>query len=346
MFYILKLPASTIDRCFSFEPQLRARIETANKPGSRCCVLAHISSQNVPSVSPERHTPLLLANSKARLKDFVRRGGGGCRQCGRALGLPPFGESLLPRATSRGWQTGRVRTLMLCAVEADGSTASSHDYLLFETRSQDNALWVHVPVLYFKSIGSDLDWKFRTDGPTTGLAGRSLAWPRGKVLGGSSALNGLLYVRGIKQDFDAWAADNEGWSYQEVLPFFKSSEDAPYESPQRGRHGPMSVCDGSFVTDLAERWSTACREPKVHMLNAYASETHSRLRPRVAEVTTCAVCPVSATWRTWLPAPVLASPTSPTSKRRPGFVAPVPCRCTRSAISGATSTSAATQRCA
>ncbi|CAJ1343053.1 unnamed protein product [Effrenium voratum] len=132
--------------------------------------------------------------------------------------------------------------------------------LLEAGRQDDNALWVHVPVFYFKSIGSDLDWKFRTDGPTTGLAGRSLAWPRGKVLGGSSALNGLLYVRGIKQDFDAWAADNEGWSYQEVLPFFKSSEDAPYESPQRGRHGPMSVCDGSFVTDLAERWSTACHD--------------------------------------------------------------------------------------
>ena len=113
---------------------------------------------------------------------------------------------------------------------------------------------MHVPVCYFKAIGSSLDWKYQTDPNTSGLNGRSLAWPRGKVLGGSSSLNGLLYIRGLKTDYDAWAeAGNQGWSYEELLPHFRRSEDAPFDHPDRGRKGPMSVCEGSYRTDLAER---------------------------------------------------------------------------------------------
>ena len=82
-----------------------------------------------------------------------------------------------------------------------------------------------------------------------------------KVLGGSSALNGLLYVRGLKSDYDRWSmAGNVGWSYEELLPYFRSCEDAPYPAQHRGQDGPMSVSEGSYVTDLAERWSNACAE--------------------------------------------------------------------------------------
>lgn len=154
--------------------------------------------------------------------------------------------------------------------------------LLLEAGRQDNAIWVHLPVFYFKSIGNaQFDWMFKTHGPTSGLDGRSLAWPRGKVLGGSSALNGLLYVRGLKRDYDAWASDgNQGWSYEELLPFFRSCEDAPYEEEHRGRAGPMSVSDGSYVTELAERWSTACAEvcgvPRVRDMSDVAADEDSK----------------------------------------------------------------------
>eukprot|EP00435_Cladocopium_sp_Y103_P035944 s1703_g9.t1 len=146
----------------------------------------------------------------------------------------------------------------------------------------DNAIWVHLPVFYFKSIGNPhFDWMFKTHGPTSGLDGRSLAWPRGKVLGGSSALNGLLYVRGLKRDYDAWArAGNEGWSYEELLPYFRSCEDAPYDDEHRGSAGPMSVSDGSYVTELAERWSTACAEvcqvPRVRDMSDVAADEDSK----------------------------------------------------------------------
>lgn len=154
--------------------------------------------------------------------------------------------------------------------------------LLLEAGRQDNAIWVHLPVFYFKSIGNPhFDWMFKTHGPTSGLDGRSLAWPRGKVLGGSSALNGLLYVRGLKRDYDTWAAaGNEGWSYEALLPYFRSCEDAPYDEEHRGRAGPMSVSDGSYVTELAERWSSACAEvcgvPRVRDMSDVAADEDSK----------------------------------------------------------------------
>lgn len=137
--------------------------------------------------------------------------------------------------------------------------------LLIEAGRQDNSPFLHVPVFYFKSIGTpSFDWMFRTDGPTTGLAGRSLAWPRGKVLGGSSSLNGLLNIRGLAQDYDQWASlGNQGWSFDEVLPHFRALEDGPFAEERPGSHGsggPVSISEGRHETDLAERWSTACAE--------------------------------------------------------------------------------------
>jgi len=148
--------------------------------------------------------------------------------------------------------------------------------LLVEARGQDSTPFVHVPVTYFKTIGTPAyDWMFRTHGPTSGLAGRSLAWPRGKVLGGSSSLNGLLYVRGLAHDYDSWAAaGNEGWVWSDVLPHFRACEDAPFEGEERGQGGPMSVSEATHITDLAERWSTACSEvcgvPRVRDMSCVA----------------------------------------------------------------------------
>ncbi len=98
--------------------------------------------------------------------------------------------------------------------------------LLLEAGGPDINPWIHVPVGYFKTMHHpSTDWCYMTE-PDKGINGRRLQWPRGKVLGGSSSLNGLLYVRGQAEDYDRWEAlGNKGWSFKEVLPYFKKSED-------------------------------------------------------------------------------------------------------------------------
>ena len=98
--------------------------------------------------------------------------------------------------------------------------------LLIEAGGHDDYLWIHVPVGYLRCIGNPrTDWLFRTE-PDPGLNGRSLRYPRGKVLGGSSSINGMIYMRGQARDYDHWEAlGNPGWSWDECLPFFLQHED-------------------------------------------------------------------------------------------------------------------------
>ncbi|AHV91406.1 GMC family oxidoreductase [Bordetella holmesii] len=98
--------------------------------------------------------------------------------------------------------------------------------LLLEAGGKDNWHWIHIPVGYLYCIGNPrTDWCYRTQADP-GLAGRSLGYPRGRVLGGSSAINGMIYMRGQRADYDGWAAlGNPGWSWDDVLPYFKSCED-------------------------------------------------------------------------------------------------------------------------
>ena len=98
--------------------------------------------------------------------------------------------------------------------------------LLLEAGGRDNWRWIHIPVGYLYCIGNPRsDWCYST-APDPGLNGRTLGYPRGRVLGGSSAINGMIYMRGQAADYDAWAAlGNRGWSWQEVLPYFLKMED-------------------------------------------------------------------------------------------------------------------------
>jgi choline dehydrogenase len=98
--------------------------------------------------------------------------------------------------------------------------------LLIEAGGNDDYLWIHIPVGYLYCIGNPrTDWLFHTD-EDPGLNGRSLRYPRGKVLGGSSSINGMIYMRGQARDYDQWGAlGNPGWSWRECLPFFKQHED-------------------------------------------------------------------------------------------------------------------------
>lgn len=97
--------------------------------------------------------------------------------------------------------------------------------LLLEAGGQDNYPWIHIPVGYLYCIGNPrTDWCFKTQAQP-GLQGRSLSYPRGKVLGGSSSINGMIYMRGQASDYDRWAEmGNPGWSWKDVLPLFKRSE--------------------------------------------------------------------------------------------------------------------------
>ncbi|MDQ6639865.1 MAG: GMC family oxidoreductase N-terminal domain-containing protein [Pseudomonadota bacterium] len=102
--------------------------------------------------------------------------------------------------------------------------------LVIEAGGQDNYLWVHIPVGYLYCIGNPrTDWLYSTE-PAVGLNGRSLRYPRGKVLGGSSSINGMIYMRGQARDYDGWGAGdghgvNPGWSWAECLPYFLKHED-------------------------------------------------------------------------------------------------------------------------
>ena len=91
-----------------------------------------------------------------------------------------------------------------CVLANRLSANPKHRVALLEAGGRDSSPWIHIPVGYFKTMGNpNTDWCYHTQ-PDPGLNGRSIAWPRGKVLGGSSSINGLLYVRGQAQDYDHW----------------------------------------------------------------------------------------------------------------------------------------------
>ncbi|MYD75226.1 MAG: choline dehydrogenase [Gammaproteobacteria bacterium] len=149
-----------------------------------------------------------------------------------------------------------------CVLANRLSENPSHRVLVLEAGGKDWNPWIHVPVGYFKTMHNpSTDWCYVTE-PDPGLSGRSLQWPRGKVLGGSSSLNGLLYVRGQPRDYDHWAElGNRGWAYEDVLPFFKLSEDQEHgESRFHGVGGPQKVSDLRLRRPIAEKFVAAAME--------------------------------------------------------------------------------------
>ncbi len=113
-----------------------------------------------------------------------------------------------------------------CVVANRLSESGRHRVLLLEAGGHDRWIWYNIPVGYLFAIGNPRsDWMFRTE-PEPGLNGRSLAYPRGKVLGGSSAINAMISMRGQAADYDRWASLGlTGWSWQDVLPVFRRIED-------------------------------------------------------------------------------------------------------------------------
>ena len=149
-----------------------------------------------------------------------------------------------------------------CVLANRLSADSSRTVLLLEAGGRDNNPWIHIPVGYFRTLHNPkTDWCYKAD-PDPGLNGRSLDWPRGKVLGGSSSINGLLYIRGQKEDFDYWRQlGNEGWSYEDVLPYFRRAEDQERGADAfHGTGGPLAVSDMRMRSDVCEALIAAAEE--------------------------------------------------------------------------------------
>ena len=112
-----------------------------------------------------------------------------------------------------------------CVLANRLSAISSNKILLLEAGGKDTNPWIHIPVGYYKTMHNPkTDWCFKTE-PDEMMNNRSINYPRGKTLGGSSSINGLLYIRGQEEDYNMWRQlGNVGWGWKDVLPYFLKSE--------------------------------------------------------------------------------------------------------------------------
>ena len=147
-----------------------------------------------------------------------------------------------------------------CVLANRLTESGRHSVLLLEAGGSDQRFWLKAPIGYGMSFyNPKVNWMYRTE-PDPGLAGRQGYWPRGKVLGGSSSINAMVFVRGQPGDFDDWAAlGNPGWGWNDVLPYFKKLEDSEHgPSDIRGVGGPLHVSDVSAdVHPLCETYLRA-----------------------------------------------------------------------------------------
>nr|WP_044025170.1 choline dehydrogenase [Roseobacter litoralis] len=148
-----------------------------------------------------------------------------------------------------------------CVLANRLSADPKNKVILLEAGGRDLNPWIHIPVGYFKTIHNpNVDWCYKTE-PDPGLNGRSIEWPRGKVLGGSSSLNGLLYVRGQPQDYDRWRQmGNTGWGWDDVLPLFKRAECNERGADEfHGDQGPLSVSNMRIQRPITDAWVAAAQ---------------------------------------------------------------------------------------
>jgi len=132
-----------------------------------------------------------------------------------------------------------------CAVAARLSEDPATRVLLLEAGGEDRNRWIHIPLGFGKTFADpSVNWCYETE-PDPGASNRRVFWPRGKVLGGSSSINGMVYIRGQAEDFDHWRQlGNTGWSFEDVLPYFKRAEHQTRGADAfHGTDGPLCVSD-------------------------------------------------------------------------------------------------------
>jgi len=159
-----------------------------------------------------------------------------------------------------------------CVLANRLSSIKTNKILLLEAGGKDTYPWIHIPVGYYKTMHNPkTDWCFKTE-PDKTMNNRSINYPRGKTLGGSSSINGLLYIRGQEQDYNMWRQlGNVGWSWNDVLPYFLKSENQERgKSEFHGVEGPISVEDQRIQLDILDVFMDAAEEvgiPKVNDFN-------------------------------------------------------------------------------
>ncbi|MBS0611580.1 MAG: choline dehydrogenase [Proteobacteria bacterium] len=169
-----------------------------------------------------------------------------------------------------------------CVLANRLSESGQHRVLVLEYGGSDRSIWVQMPsALSIPMNMPRFNWFYHSESEP-GLGGRSLHTPRGKVLGGSSSINGLVYIRGNAQDFDGWERlGARGWAYRDVLPYFKRAEGRLEGGNEyRGADGPLKTCYGTLNTPLHAAWLAAAREagyPHTDDVNGYQQEGFGRM---------------------------------------------------------------------
>jgi choline dehydrogenase len=149
-----------------------------------------------------------------------------------------------------------------CVMAARLSEDPNTKVMLLEAGGNDSNMWIHIPLGFGKTFADPkVNWCYETEAEP-GAAGRKIFWPRGKVLGGSSSINGMVYIRGQNEDFDHWRQlGNPGWSSSDVLPYFKRSEHQTRGDDEfHSTGGPLCVSDVRDGHPLCEAFIKACNE--------------------------------------------------------------------------------------
>jgi choline dehydrogenase len=149
-----------------------------------------------------------------------------------------------------------------CVMAARLSEDPATRVVLLEAGGQDDNRWIHIPLGFGKTFADpSVNWCYETE-PDPGANGRRIFWPRGKVLGGSSSINGMVYIRGQHEDFDLWRQMGcAGWSATDVLPYFKRAEHQVRGSdPWHSTGGPLVVSDVADKHEIPEAFIRACND--------------------------------------------------------------------------------------